>query len=318
MADHSEETEEKSRACSHLHRTYNPFLCIPDATLAIILAFAAPPTERAHLLCHRLASTCVAMHVSVESGLHDTWSAILADDYGGANRGNDGGRRSKRLRHSPKSAVEASHRLVLDRTAVAHFAITEMAHSSRTSLSVARLRWCLREYGPNIRINHRVEIGGTFLVEICRARNVTERVVLACVRELVEYHGANVNLAAAPETRARRFRGASMMSSSQLEVEGGLTPLCIASARGMPSVVKYLLCVGASPQVAGTGRFRLFTKSTKSISGTFRPIQFSQAMKEAEIAHGAKESVLTDLNKCIKLLRTNMEGAANSLALSHH
>ena len=290
-------------------------LTLPEPLLQSIIFYAAPRFERAQLLCHRLALTCRALFSAVDEGLHNVWAAIHLADYETDNSSSAGRRgksasptrASKRLRRSPKDTVAASHLLLIERTSIAHFCVTEWAHSKQSPLSVGRLRWALREYGPNIRINQRVEIGGTILVECCRARYVKECVILGCVRELVEKYGADPNLAAASEKKngshkAASKAGAAAAVGSSGGGGGGSSPLIIASARGMPSVVRYLLAKNASPFVVGTGRFRLHTNNSKSVSGTYRPLEFARTMREAEISHGAEGAVLKDIEKCIRML----------------
>jgi hypothetical protein len=132
---------------------------------------------------------------------------------------------------------------------------------------------------------------------------------LACVRELIERYGADPNLAAARETKtvARGSSGANHKAGNG----GGLSPLIIASARGMPTVAKYLLQKEATPFAVGTGRFRLHTNSSKSISGTYRPLEFARTMREGEIAHGADAAMLRDIDKCIRLLEKAERDAKN-------
>jgi ankyrin repeat protein len=84
----------------------------------------------------------------------------------------------------------------------------------------------------------------------------------------------------------------------------GLTPLIVAAARGMPKVVAYLLQSGASPSVKGSGRFHLFSKRSKSIKlERSTALEFSLAMKEAELHHGLLPNDCKSLNKCIRLLQ---------------
>ena len=112
---------------------------------------------------------------------------------------------------------------------------------------------------------------------------------MSCARELVEKRGAQPDVpAAATTTRGRTDRG--------------ITPLCIAAARGMPSVVKFLLKFGASSNLEGTGRFRLYSNQKLSVSGTFSPLGFALAMREKEVEEGATEMDLGSLDKCIQLL----------------
>mmetsp|Transcript_35178 Transcript_35178/g.105053 ORF Transcript_35178/g.105053 Transcript_35178/m.105053 type:complete len:295 (-) Transcript_35178:1167-2051(-) len=277
------------------------FLNLPEVILYSVLTFVAPPTDRAAALCHRVAPLNSAHHRAVESRWDILWSAIRDNEYGclhgqnsssGGSSGTAPRRASKRLRRTPKDQVRDAHTLLLDNTKIAHFALSEMAHSSRTSLTLARLRWMFREYGPVLRVNQRADIGGTFLIKCCRARYVEERAVLRCVRELVERHGALPDVASAVTVPGR----------SGGKGDYGLTPLCVAAARGMPSLAKYLLKIGASPVVEATGRFRLFSNPGRSIFGTYTPLGFARAMKAKELENGASDSDLRSLNECIKAL----------------
>ena len=293
-------------------------LTLPEPLLQSVIFYAAPRFERAHLLCHRLGLTCRSFFSAVDEGLHNVWSAVHLEDYetdeAKARAGSKSSptRSSKRLRRSSKDTVAQSHLLLIERTSIVHFCVTEWAHSKQSPLTLGRLRWALREYGPRIRINQRVEIGGTILVECCRARHVKESVILGCVRELIERYGADPNLSAARENNKTVAGGSSGGANQKAANGGGLSPLIIASARGMPTVVKYLLQKEATPFAVGTGRFRLHTNSSKSISGTaYRPLEFARAMREGEIAHGADAAMLRDLDKCIRLVE-KAERDANS------
>lgn len=72
--------------------------------------------------------------------------------------------------------------------------------------------------------------------------------------------------------------------------------------RAMPNVVKFLLTSGASVEKEGTSRFRLFSNPSKSVSGTYIPLEFAKAMKNAEIENNIQPEHLTSLNKCIHIL----------------
>ncbi len=190
---------------------------------------------------------------------------------------------------------------------VADIAIFKTPHT----LSLSRLRSILRTYGPNVKINQRSAIGGTFLVDCTRARYIKESVILSCVKELIEKYGASPYIPALEQGKRRttitnRDNGATSSSSSRIS-NNTLPPLVVAAARGMPSVVKYLLNFddkqGTLSSMEGTSRFRLFTNAKKSICGTFTALQFAQRMREAEIENGANiESDLKSLNRCIQLL----------------
>ena len=146
------------------------FLDVPEVILYAILTYATPPTERTTALCQKIASLDSAHRRAVESGLDNFWSTLHTEEYGSLGlqpslRSSSSGRRaSKRLRRSSKDRVRESHRLLLQHTRVAHFALAKMAQSSRTSLSLARLRWLFREYGPVLRVNQRADIRRTILI----------------------------------------------------------------------------------------------------------------------------------------------------------
>jgi len=246
----------------------------------------------------------------------------------GAGTGNTGGRRrtrkrhhssdtrrrrhSKRLKRSPIDQVKDAHRRVIDNTEIAYFYLSEMVAGNdgssttiriaaangggrrrRTTrkktaggLTYAKFVGLLNEYGPHLRVNNLTSTGGLFLVEVCRARNVTERTILKCVRELVEHRGALVD--------ATTCESAS--NSRQ-------TALCVASVRGMPNVVKYLLKKGADVSQKSSGRFRLQTnkhKTLKCVDVTSH--EFCSTMIQAETAAGATTQDLKQLHSCAKLL----------------
>jgi hypothetical protein len=138
------------------------------------------------------------------------------------------------------------------------------------------LKRLLKEYEP-IAINRRVRTGGTFLVEVVRARYVKESVILKCVKLLIDHHGASPNVPSAEVALGSSSTIAPVYQSSAASGEVGtclssstgreLYPLIIAAARGMPTVVKYLLSVGAKPDLRGSSRFRLYSNPRKSVKG---------------------------------------------------
>lgn len=157
--------------------------------------------------------------------------------------------------------------LLNDNTEISFFYLSEMVnatgsrnHSSSNGLSKARLRSLLNEYGP-IRVNRVVSSGGLFLVETCRAKHVRESTLLGCVQVLVEEHGALVD--------GRTFES---QSSQQ-------TALCVAAARGLPTIVRYLLQCGANPNIRSTGRFRESGLSVFLRDAT--PLDFAVALRRA-------------------------------------
>lgn len=282
--------------------TFNPFLNLPDDILYIVVTFIKPPTYRASVLCHQLAPLNSSINLSIQNERSDLWTMILNEytlkinvnkrkDYTNVGKKSKTiettqRRASKRLCHrrTVKKEVQEMHLRLHEQSETAHYLLAELAHSKKKSLSLKHLRYILKNHGgPLIRYNRGATIGGTFLVECCRARFVKESVILSCVKELIEKCGASTDV-------------------SSGNAKGGLTPLCIASARGMPSVVKYLLKAGASIDRKSTGSFRLYSNPNKSITGTFTPLEFAKAMREAEIKCGVDMDDLVLLNQCIKIL----------------
>ena len=118
-------------------------------------------------------------------------------------------RESKRLRRTTaKYDVAHAHLVLRDRTELALQEMAELAISkSPPSLSVSRLRGVLGTYGPHMNINQQsLSTGGTLLVDCCRARHVTEWVILNCVQELIERQGASPNTPAIEATNAVLLR----------------------------------------------------------------------------------------------------------------
>jgi hypothetical protein len=274
---------------------------IPDTILFGIISFVAAPTHRAGVVCHQLAPL---NHNCYERYMHNTslWEAILQEDYGAISEdcdksiknvrrnnanGSDKRRRCTRLERSPLERVQEAHRLVKDNTEIAFYYLSELvtASTSKAGLSHRKLLSLLQEYGPHLRINQRTATGGLFLVEVCRSKNIKEPVVLKCVQELVEHHGALVNL--------QTYEAVSVYQ----------TALAVVSARGMPSVVKYLLSKGACPKIRSSGSFRLSKNPKKSLRlVNLNCLECASEAKKGELEHGATARDLKALNKCIELL----------------
>ena len=187
--------------------------------------------------------------------------------------------------------------------------IGELAVSKSQPLSLARLRGVLKAHGPLLNINQHSTIGGTFLVNCCRARCVKESVIVSCLKELIEKYGALPNI---PSHE-------SSIGNSSRNKNNRLYPLTIAAARGMSKVVKYLIqdrimALGGGNSCSstcilmleGSSRFRLHSNPKKSISGTYMPVDFAQVMKNAELEHGASKEEVKSLGCCIKMLKEKM------------
>ena len=64
-------------------------------------------------------------------------------------------------------------------------------------------------------------------------------------------------------------------------------PLIVAAARGMQSVVKYLLAVGADPTKRGSSRFRLASRPSSSVGGVdLTALEFAVRVRDAEVGNG--------------------------------
>jgi hypothetical protein len=265
---------------------------LPDVIIFHIVTFVAPPTERATVLCHDIAQLCHASYRAVlleeERSL---WDMVLQEDYGAVVRPDNAKMRaSKRLRRSAVHRVREAHTLIKDNTEIAFYYLSEMTSTSRNGLTRAKLCRLLEEYGPHLRINHPVASGGLYLVEVCRARNVKEAVILKCVQELVENYGALVD----------RWTNESKKS--------GQTALAVAAVRAMPTVVQYVMSKGrACREQRSSGRFGLNTKPKKTLQCiNATPVEFAVAMRNAEREAGATKGQLGNLEECIRILRKQM------------
>lgn len=245
-------------------------------------------------------------------------------------------RRSVRLKPtSPKELYIHTYNLLLSRNENALLELTEHAQQSQSSSTKKRLspsivKKIIIEYGP-IAINRRVQTGGTYLVEIVRARNVHESVILKCCKLVIEKYGANPNVPSAemmvgnsnsetvlPTSSSQQsLRGAgakrevSAVGNStkcQTETTGKeLYSLIIASARGMSSVVQYLLTNGANINVKGSSKFRSWANPRKCIKGVeLTSLQFARRMYDMEVENGCKLADLHGLLRTISILEKHV------------
>jgi len=217
------------------------------------------------------------------------WDLVLRGDYGIEKSKHEIQRSSKRLKRSPAHQVRDAHKLMIDNTEIAYSALWDLRYSSKkNALTRQKLICILNEYGPRLMMNRNMASGGNFIVEVCRCRYTSPTTVLHCVQELVEKRGALVNF---------------LTNESK---NSYLTALCVASVRGMPKVVEYLLSNGAltSTEIKCSAIFRLYKNPKKSLRCTgVIPLEFSQQMLAAEQKEGATRQELKDLNRCIKLLK---------------
>ena len=267
-----------------------PLWELPDVLLFHIVTFLAPASRRAQVLCEFSALCKDAYQSILLDEERPLWDTVSKEDYGSVMQLESSRRVSKRLRRSPVHRVRDAHKLLKDNTEIAFFYLTEMTNATKDRLTKAKMSRLLEEYGPHLRYNSIVSSGGVFLVQVCRAKQVKESVILRCVQDLVETRGALVD---------------TMTNESPNSHE---TALCVAAVRAMPSVVRYLLSQGASTQTRSSGRFRLHTQSKKTLRCLdVTPLEFCTAMRDAEVEAGASPSNLKDLEKCIRLLQKAMD-----------
>lgn len=281
---------------------------LPDDVIHKILLFIESPVRIVHQMS-TLSLVSLDFYQMTQESSNDLWEFILGGYYSAKNadiktskcafQSRTQRRNSKRLRRSSaKNDVIHAHFNLRDQTEMALQEVSDMAISKIPKpLSLARLRAILNTYGPLLNIDQRSAIGGTFLVDVSKARCVKEGVILACIKELIEIYGANVNV---PATEGC-FRSALHLKKGN---HNTLPAVVVASARGMSSVVKYFVQnhVRANLNLKGSTRFRLYTNPKKSISGCFTALEFAIKMKSAELEHGATENQLTSLSECIKIL----------------
>jgi hypothetical protein len=299
---------------------------LPDDILHEVFTFiASTPSQVGPCLCWCLRDLSNEWKVALDSEARkDLWS-LATRDLDATNtfvavselrptkrpRTTPPPRRSNRLKPTtPKENYIHSYNLLLSRTESASIQIAEHVHSSKNSLSKAKLQRILKDYHP-VAINQRVRTGGTILVDVCRARHITERVILACCALLIAEYGCNPNVPSAEfatsEVKRAAFYGPSASTSlttcSTSTIGRELYPIVIASARGMPTVVELLLEYGANKEAKGTSSFKLYSNPKKTIKGVdLTALEFARKMKDAEIANNIRRADLRGLNKVIALL----------------
>lgn len=272
---------------------------LPEDLLYQIACYSVPATQRARFLCQTLAPLCQSARKSIlqEEKSAGLWDLVLAGDYGAGHTNGGTRRASKRLRRSPLDRVQNAHKLLKDNTEIAYYYLWELCYATTNKTGLTRSKLCgiLNTYGPVLMMNRRMSSGGTFLVEVCRAKNTTQNNVLQCVQELVENRGAMIDVIC------------------HESVNSHLTALCVAAVRGMPKVVDYLLSKGASHTIKCSARFRLFIKKNKYLRcNNSPPLEFAQAMMAAEELEGATTEELRDLRRVVNLLSKKRTSAVKS------
>ena len=312
---------------------------LPEVLVYHIACYVTPVTKRSYVLIHQIALLCKSACQSIlldESRSAVIWDLVLQGDYGitpntiggisfgSVDRGGVGNtvattrRCCKRLRRSPVNRVRDAQDLIRKNTEIAYYYLWELAYQkpakskkTKNGSGMTKSKLCniLDEYGPNLLLNENVSSGSNFLVEICRSRYTTQHNILQCIQLLIErYNFSTSNI--------------DLQTSESNNGTCQLTALCVASTRGMPNIVKYLLNSnnnqggrgrgrgGASPFTKCSGKFRLYKnpkKCIKCINAT--PLQFAQTMLAEEQKHGATNAEVNNLKLCIKLLKEKEQEA---------
>jgi hypothetical protein len=251
---------------------------------------AVPRTLRA------LELTCVAWRDALLSD--ELWTVLsartvleappLAAGAAGVAR-----RRSSRLDRSARAEFRKRMASMHQRSENLVHAVGTMAQDTR-NLSVARVRRALATWSPCLVDRLSPISNATPLMECCRARGVSEAAILAVVTELVVH--------------ARASPGVGNTE--------GQTPLIIASARGLPRIVAFLLKHGADPLPRGTARFRAASAQQTIVHGTHSALEWTEAVLECEKRMGVSASTQRQLLQCKSLLRAALgEKAAESRAV---
>lgn len=175
-----------------------------------------------------------------------------------------------------------AHLHIHDQTEMALDAVEDLARKEDATkpLSLTRLRGILKKYGPVVNVNQRSEDGDTFLVSCCLAEGVTEAVILACVKELIEKYNADPNVEAFYDCSGKLIMGC----------------LLAAVCRGFPTIVKYLLenTTVATDKLytARIGLLRAYPHPPKYIEGTFSALEFAEKLNEDDMECGATQEEL--------------------------
>ena len=185
-------------------------------------------------------------------------------------------RRSSRCALAPAGLFASAVRALKMRTEAMHHAIACLGQDSK-DLTATRVRKLWARWQPCLVDRASPVYDVCMLMEIIRAR-VHESAIAAAAAELLRL-GASVNA-----------------TNSE-----GLSPLIMASARGLPKVVKLLLAHGAWLGQRGLGRFRL-ADTRQSIRGRMSAQEFVSALLEAEARIGVCSKQQRSLDECRRLL----------------
>lgn len=248
---------------------------LPPDVLARVLECITLPALPAAV--RAIALTCARWRAALEP----VWPALarrLEPAAGAGPRAAAGGaRRSDRLVRSARDGFVHAYASLRARTENLHHAIATAAQDAR-DLSVARVRRLLERWGPCLLDRVSPVYDATALMEVCRARGVSDATLASIAAELLR-------------------RGASARAANA----DGLSPLLIASARGLPRLAAVLLGAGADPDARGRGGFRL-CGSQRTLRGHWSAREWVVHMLERERAAGVPSAAQRSLRRCGALL----------------
>ena len=267
-------------------------LMLPDAVIYHVLTFIAEPTRRTHVICHKLAPLSKNIAASLLEDREALWDCILGGDYGYSMEAGEEYRlrpakRSrrevvvKRLKRAPLERVKREHLKVQTYPAKALSIFSKLGQ-----LSEQKVLKDLKQYGPFLKMNKPPR--PSLLMNCLEAAGAEESAILACVKELVERHGADVN--------------------SKVWLAA---PLCVATGRAMPLIVEYLLEKGASKNVRH--RWHSAIRLDDGIIYPFScdnetPLEFARRVQAAARLPGLGERDSSGINRCIQLLDSDNAG----------
>ena len=195
-------------------------------------------------------------------------------------------RTSERLVLSPQKMVARAWKSILSRSEALHHALAIVGQDKK-NLTLKNVKTIIKRFGPATLIDRSSPVyNATLLMEVCKARRTREANQVACVNYLIKELGADVNA---------RQDGAN-----------GLSPLIIAAARGLPSLVKALLECGADSTRRGEGRFRLCAPAShKTHKGCYTALEWVETLYKLEKENGVPTESSKPLWQCLELLRSH-------------
>lgn len=323
-----EEAEKTVWQCNHCtdyfkeHRSFQTFVDLPPDLHFRILEFAAKRTYRAAVLQTQIAPVCrAARHFVKGDKSKGLWELILHRDYylsqpskkmmsespirrrcSKRRRKCSYSHSSAELQSHPRFLVQEEHLQLLSQIEEAYVAVESLADplnghpllKSQTNymlLTLQRLRRIITGHQP-LDLNRPSNASGRTFLQVCCAAEANEAVIVRCVRYLIE-QGADPNVFSVKE-----------------EPYANRPTLYFAISRAMPHLVEVLIDAKASLTVQVSGAIQLTFDTSKSLSGTFTPLEYAREMKRAELVNSATTTEATavppywvsKMSACVRVL----------------